>query len=111
MQAPFFLMQPPAGGEQGGGSSLVIMMVLLFAVFYFFIIRPQQKRNKDLKKFREALNKGDKIVTIGGIHGKVLDVLETTVIIEVEGQNRLKIEKSAIAMDSQSGQQQLQQSR
>lgn len=103
-------MQPPAGGESGGGSQLIIMMVLLFAVFYFFIIRPQQKRNKNLKKFREGLKKGDKIVTIGGIHGKILEVSETTLMIEVEGQNRLKVEKSAVALDAASGQEQLQKS-
>jgi len=102
------LMAPPAdGGSGGGGMQLIIMMVLLFAVFYLFIIRPQSKRNKDLKKFRETLKKGDKVVTIGGIHGKILEMNDTTVTIEVEGQSRLKVEKSAIAMGN-SGQDQLQ---
>lgn len=102
------LMAPPAeGGQGGGGMQLIVMMVLLFAVFYLFIIRPQSKRNKDLKKFREALKKGDKVISIGGIHGKVLEINDTTVIIETEGQGRLKMEKSAIAMDN-SGQDQLQ---
>jgi preprotein translocase subunit YajC len=102
------LMAPPAeGGQGGGGMQLIIMMVLLFAVFYLFIIRPQTKRNKDLKKFREGIKKGDRVITIGGIHGKVLEVADTTVIIETEGQGRLKMEKTAVAMDN-SGQDQLQ---
>ena len=83
------LMASPEG-EQGGGLQTILMFGLIFLVFYFFMIRPQMKKQKDLKKFREALQKGAKIVTIGGIHGK---------IIEVEGGNRLKIEKAAIAKE------------
>ena len=60
------------------------------------------KKSKDQKKFRAALKKGDKIITIGGIHGKIVDVKDTTFTIEVEGQIRLKIDKSAVAMDSAS---------
>jgi preprotein translocase subunit YajC len=66
------------------------------------MIRPQMKKTKEQKKFRENLQKGQKIVTIGGIHGKIIEMQETTAIIEVEGQNRLKIEKSAIALDNSS---------
>lgn len=77
-------------------------LILIVLVFYLFFIRPQMKKSKDQKKFREALKKGDKIVTIGGIHGKIIEVQETTFTIEVEGQNRLKIEKSAVAMDNTS---------
>lgn len=94
------LMAQPANGGQGGVMSF-LPLVLVIVVFYLFFIRPQMKRTKDQKKFREALKKGDKVVTIGGIHGKIAEVKETTVIIEVEGQNRLKIEKSALAMDTQ----------
>ncbi|NVO02462.1 MAG: preprotein translocase subunit YajC [Bacteroidetes bacterium] len=77
-------------------------IILIVVVFYFFMIRPQSKKNKELKKFREALKKGDKVITIGGIHGKVLEVGETTLIIETEGQTKLKIEKSAIATENSS---------
>lgn len=91
-----------AGGGStgaGGGStvSTIIMMVLIVVVFYFFFIRPQSKKNKELKKFRESLKKGDKIITAGGVHGKILEVGETTVIIETEGLGKLKIEKLSIA--------------
>jgi len=63
------------------------------------MIRPQMKKTKDEKKFRENIAKGDKVVTIGGIHGKIADIQETTFIIEVEGGHKLKIEKNAVSMD------------
>jgi preprotein translocase subunit YajC len=87
------------GGAQGGITNL-IFPVLLIVVFYFFMIRPQLKKAKDQKKFRENIKVGDKIVTIGGIHGKISDVGDTTFIITVEGGVKLKIEKNAISMDS-----------
>jgi preprotein translocase subunit YajC len=82
-----------AGGQYGS----LIMILLIIVIFYLFFIRPQIKRTKDQKKFREALKKGDKIITIGGIHGKIVEVQDTTFTIEVEGGNRLKMEKSAVA--------------
>lgn len=88
------------GGEGGGGMEQIALIALIFVVFYFFFIRPQTKKNKDQKKFREALKKGDKVVTIGGIHGKVLEVKDKTVIVETEDQSKLKMEKSAIAIDN-----------
>lgn len=94
-------MQPQQGSE-GGGASFFIMIILMIVVFYFFMIRPQMKKSKDQKKFREGLKKGDKIITIGGIHGKILEVQETTLIIETEGLGKLRIEKSAAAMDNSS---------
>src|SRR5882762_2409553 len=87
-------------GGQGGGIASFIPMILIIVVFYFFMIRPQLKKSKEQKKFRENIAKGDKIVTIGGIHGKIVEVQEKTFIIEVEGGNKLKIERSAVSMDS-----------
>jgi preprotein translocase subunit YajC len=72
------------------------MLVLMLVVFYFFMIRPQMKKQKEQKLFRESLKAGDKIVTIGGIHGKVLEVTDTTVLISSEG-TKLRMEKSAIS--------------
>ena len=92
-------MSSPEGGGDGGGIQTLLMFGLIFVVFYFFMIRPQVKKQKEQKKFREALGKGDRIVTIGGIHGKIAELKEDTVIIEVEGGHRLKIEKSAIAQE------------
>ena len=100
----FLLFMPQGEGQEGGGLMSFLPLVLIVLVFYLFFIRPQMKKSKDLKKFREALKKGNKVVTIGGIHGKIAEIKETTVLIEVEGQNRLKIERSAIAMEGQGGQ-------
>lgn len=95
------LMAPQAEGE-GGGLMSFLPLILIILVFYLFFIRPQMKKSKEQKKFREEIKKGQKIVTIGGIHGKIVEIAETTLIIEVEGQSRMKIEKSAIAMNKES---------
>lgn len=88
-----------ATGEQNP-ASFWIMMGLLMVVFYFFMIRPQQKKAKDARKFRESIQKGAKVVTIGGIHGKVIEVADTTVLLEVDSNVKLRFEKSALAMDN-----------
>lgn len=90
-----------AGGQQQGGSagSGIIMIILMIAIFYFFMIRPQQKRQKEEKKFRESLQKGQQVVTIGGMHGKVVEVKETTVVIEVAHDVKIEMEKASIAMN------------
>jgi preprotein translocase subunit YajC len=75
-------------------------IVLIIVVFYFFMIRPQMKKQKVAVKFKEEIKKGDKIITIGGIHGKIAEIGDKTFIIEVEGGNRLKIEKSAVSMEN-----------
>jgi preprotein translocase subunit YajC len=82
------------GGGQGMQS--ILMLGLMVLVFYFFMIRPQMKKQKDLKKFREGLKVGDKIVSIGGIHGKILEVSDSTVLIQSEG-TKLRLEKSAVS--------------
>ncbi|MFO8086813.1 MAG: preprotein translocase subunit YajC [Bacteroidales bacterium] len=91
------ILQFGGSGEGGGGASSLIFLALIIVVFWLFFIRPQTKKNKEMKKFRENLEKGQRIVTIGGIHGKVVGVDERTVMIEVEGQNKLKMEKAAIS--------------
>jgi preprotein translocase subunit YajC len=96
MQA-IILQGAPAG--QPGYMQFVLIGVI-FVVFYFFMIRPQMKKAKDAKKYMETLEKGSKVVTIGGIHGKIIEVQDTTFIIEVEGGNRLKLQKSAVSMDA-----------
>lgn len=93
------LMAAPQGGE-GSGWTQLLPLLLIFVVFYFFMIRPQIKRTKEQKKFRESIKKGDKVVTIGGIHGKIAEVADTTFVIEVEDGTRLKIERNAVSMDT-----------
>ena len=77
--------------------------VMIFAVMYFFMIRPQIKKQKKEREYRSALQKGDKVITIGGIHGKITDVKEDTFIIEVHGGNVLKVEKTAVSMSGDTG--------
>ncbi|MBL7963457.1 MAG: preprotein translocase subunit YajC [Flavobacteriales bacterium] len=98
MQPAFILLQA-ATGEQSPMPT-IIMFGLMFVVFYFFMIRPQQKKAKEARKFRENLQKGARVVTIGGIHGKVLEVNDKTVLVEVDSNVKLRFEKSAIALDS-----------
>ena len=93
------LMTPQGQGGQQNGWYSFLPLLLIIVVFYFFFIRPQMKRSKDQKKFRESLEKGQKVITIGGIHGRIVEIQDTTVTIEVEGQVRLRVEKSAIAID------------
>lgn len=76
-----------------------VMIPLMIVVFYFFMIRPQQKKQKELKKFRENLTPGDKVITIGGVHGKILEINDTTVLINSEG-SKIRFEKSAISQSS-----------
>ncbi len=85
-----------------GGSSIqsLVMLGLMVLVFYFFMIRPQMKKQKELKNFRDNLKAGDKVVTIGGIHGKILEVADTTVLVQAEG-TKLRIDKTAIAQSSE----------
>lgn len=87
-------------GQQGGGSFQLIMMGAIILVFWLFMIRPQAKKAKDQKKFIENLQKGDKIVTIAGIHGTINKVNEdNTLQVEVSPGSYIKIEKSAISME------------
>ena len=85
--------------QQSNGLMNFLPLILIIVVFWFFMIRPQMKRQKELKNFRDSLKKGDKIVTTGGIYGKVLEIGDYYIIMEVEGQNRLKIDKSAVTKD------------
>ena len=82
--------------QQGSSLSGILMIVLIFVIFWLFFIRPQNKRAKEQQKFRENLKKGDKIVTIGGIHGKVIEVRENTVLVSVDPNASIEFEKSAI---------------
>ncbi|MBC8308395.1 MAG: preprotein translocase subunit YajC [Bacteroidetes bacterium] len=85
----------------GSGMSSLIMFGMIFAVMYFFMIRPQIKKQKKEREYRSALQKGDKVITIGGIHGKITDIKEDTVIIEVHGGTTLKVEKTAVSMSGE----------
>ncbi|MCX6257296.1 MAG: preprotein translocase subunit YajC [Bacteroidia bacterium] len=89
----------PQGGSGQSGFSSIIFLVLIVVVFYFFMIRPQMKRQKELKNFRETLKKGDKIITNGGIYGKIMDVKEQTLTVEISDNVLIKVDKGAVVKD------------
>lgn len=78
----------------------LLMMLAIVAVFYFFIIRPQQKKQKELQKARETMKVGDKVVTAGGIHGRIREVGETWFLVEVADGVKLKFEKTSVFASS-----------
>jgi preprotein translocase subunit YajC len=90
----FVLLQIPEGIMN------FLPMILIVVVFYFFMIRPQMKKAKDHKKFIAELKKGDKVITTAGIHGKIADMNETTILVETEGGGKIRFEKSAVSLDS-----------
>ncbi|MEE0990335.1 MAG: preprotein translocase subunit YajC [Paludibacteraceae bacterium] len=101
----YILLQAAAAPAGQNGWSSILMIVLMFVVIYFFMIRPQQKRQKEIKKFRESIKSGDKVITAGGIYGKVKDVKETTITLEIADNVRITIDKNSVyanAVDSNS---------
>ncbi|PCJ82119.1 MAG: preprotein translocase subunit YajC [Flavobacteriales bacterium] len=97
------LLMAPAEGGEGNSMTSFLFIGGMILVFWLFFIRPQSKKVKEQKKFRESLSKGDRVVTIGGIHGKIAEQKENTIVIETEGGHRLKIERSAVSMEYSSG--------
>lgn len=90
------LLQAPGGF----GIANIVFIGAIILVFYFFMIRPQQKKMSDQKKFRESLKRGMNIVTIGGLHGKIISLEDDTVWVEVDKAVKLKFDKTAIAMET-----------
>lgn len=84
--------------QQEGGSpySSIIFLVLIVAVFYFFMIRPQMKRQKEAKQFREGLKKGDKIITAGGIYGKIVEIQDNYAFVEIDTNVKIKVDKGSL---------------
>jgi preprotein translocase, YajC subunit len=92
-----FLQAAGSASTTGGFVTSAAMMVLLIVIFYFFLIRPQNKKQKETEKMLAALKKGDKIVTIGGIHGVVSSLKEKTVIVKVDDNTKLEFSRSAVS--------------
>lgn len=104
----FIFLQAAAAAEgapQQSSWSFWLMMIAIFVVFYFFMIRPQQKKQKELQKQREALKKGDKVITAGGIYGIIKEVQETTFLIEVSKDTTLKVDKGSVYVSAEEAQQ------
>ncbi len=87
---------------QGGASpySGILMMVVIIAIFYFFMIRPQQKKQKEIQKAREAMKPGDKVVTAGGIYGKIKEIGDNYMLIEISEGIKIRIDKSSVYASS-----------
>jgi len=83
-----------------------VMLILIIVVMWFFMIRPQRKQQKELQKFRDGLKKGDKIVTIGGIYGTVAEIKEKTLLIEIDSNVKIKVDKNSVVKDFSEAQQQ-----
>ena len=93
------LLMMPQEGQQGSPWESFGFLALIIVVFYFFMIRPQMKKQKELTNYRKSLQKGDKVITTGGIYGKITDVKDTTVIVEISENVRIKVDKSGIVKD------------
>ena len=93
----FILQTQPA--PQGGGWSMWVMLILIFVVMWFFMIRPQRKQQKELEKFRNELKKGDKVITAGGIYGTIGEIEEKTVLLKVDGDVKIRVDKGSIVRD------------
>ena len=95
------LAQAGSDSQQGGGYMQIIFFVGIALVFYFFMIRPQQQKQKNQKKFTEEIKKGEQVVTIGGIHGKVYSIDETSIVLDIDNKGtKVTFDKSAISMDA-----------
>ena len=94
-----FTLLQAAPAAQGGGASMWIMLALIFVVMWFFMIRPQRKQQKELENFRNSLKNGDKVVTIGGIYGTISEVKDTYVLLEVDKDVKIRVNKQALQKD------------
>ena len=104
----FILLQTTTateGAAQQSPWSFWLMMIAIFVVFYFFMIRPQQKKQKELQKQRDAIKKGDKVITAGGIYGVIKEVQETTFLIEVSKDVTIKVDKGSVYVAAEDAQQ------
>lgn len=97
----FTLLQAAPAGQApaGGGSMPWAMIIAMFVIMWFFMIRPQRKQQKELEKFRNSLKRGDKVVTAGGIYGTVDEIKDRTVLIKVDGDVKLRVDKNSLVRD------------
>ncbi|MDR1984388.1 MAG: preprotein translocase subunit YajC [Prevotellaceae bacterium] len=97
MKSLIILQEGSAGGD---GTMMLVMMGAIFAVMYFFMIRPQQKKQKQIAQMRNSLQKGDKIITAGGIYGVIIELKENYVLIEIDKDVKIRVDRSTIFKDS-----------
>jgi len=95
-----FILMPQQQGGKSNQMSFYLMMALMIVVFYFFMIRPNVRKQKELRNFRDTLKKGDKIITTGGVYGKINNISENIATIDVGNNVIMKVDKSAILKDN-----------
>ncbi len=95
----YLLMAQPAQGAESNPIMTFLPMVLIIAVFYFFMIRPQMKKQKEVTAFRNSLAKGDKVVTTGGIYGKILELKDNYVLLQIDDNVKIRVDKAALVRD------------
>jgi preprotein translocase subunit YajC len=98
----FLFFMQPAGSSAAGQSNPFISflpLILVFVVFYFFMIRPQMRKQKEMTNYRSSLKRGDKVITTGGLYGRVHEVRDNYVMVDVGGDIKLKIDKNALLKD------------
>lgn len=95
MQHILFLQAAAPGGASSWGPLVMVMVV-----FFVFMILPQMRRNKEAKKFKAAIEKGDKVILVAGIHGKIIEIQDSTYIIETENQGRLKVDQASVSVEA-----------
>ena len=95
------LLQAADGAPFGGGMMNILMIVMIIAIFYFFMIAPQQKKQKKINAFRDSLKKGDKVMTAGGIYGRIREVKDDYVMLEIDNNVTIKIDKNSIYQSAQ----------
>jgi preprotein translocase subunit YajC len=93
------LQGEPAPSQSGGSPMFFIMIILMFVVMYFFMIRPQQRKQKQLKEMRKSLDKGDKIITQGGIYGTIVEVKEDYFLVEIDSNVKIRVVKDLVFKD------------
>ena len=89
-------LQIGGGGESPNSYSTILMIVAFIAIFYFFMIRPQQKRQKDIQRSREAMKTGDRVIVAGGIHGRIKEIADSSMLVEVADGVRIRVDKGSV---------------
>jgi preprotein translocase subunit YajC len=93
------MAKPAEGSTQSNPLGMFLPLIAILVIFWIFMIRPQAKRQKELKKFRESLQKGDKVITTGGIYGKIASVSDTVVVLQVDENTKLTVDKGSVIKD------------
>lgn len=96
----YILMAQPAEGAESNPLGMFLPLIAILVIFWVFMIRPQAKRQKELRKFRDSLQKGDKVITTGGIYGKIVSVKENLIVMQVDENTNITVDKASVLKDS-----------